>query len=607
MAGLRLMSTILIFFLIIFQSPVCYGRSLRDNDSHGSISIDYNANRVTTTTTDDHPDTFNVLDYGAVGDGDTNSADAFLKAWDDVCGASGQPTLVIPSGKVFMITPVSFTGPCKPPTIHIELQGTIIAPGSVNTYGDDKRRWIQFSDVNGLTVQGGGTLDGQGSIWWDAGRALSFHSCEDLVVKELNLVNSQKNHISINGCNRVDVSQIKITGPEDSPNTDGIDISSTSNLNIHDSVIGSGDDCIAINGGTSKVTISRLTCGPGHGISVGSLGKDGNYDTVEDVLVTNCTIKGTTNGARIKTWKGGKGYVRKVTFEDIVLVNVRNPIIIDQAYGSDRSSEDYLNMLSGSHLEISDVTYKGIVGSSSDERAVSFNCAECENIHMENVEITPVVEGKQVIAYCNNTRGSSMANVSPSVPCLTSVKGPVTPVTDPVTPPTPVMDPVTPPTPVADPVTPPTPVADPVTGPPTPVTDPVTPPTPVTDPVTPPTPVTDPVTPVTDPVTPVTDPMTPPMPVTNPVTPPTPVTDPLTPPTPVTDPLTPPTPVTDPVTPPTPVTDPVTGPPADIVTGPVADTTPYEMIYTGAASPNPFSNFGLRYYAILLVLISWLA
>ncbi|CAN0901931.1 Probable polygalacturonase At3g15720 [Linum grandiflorum] len=317
---------------------------------------------------------------------------AFMKAWDDLCGASGQPTLVIPSGNVFMVTSVSFSGPCKSPKLQIELQGTIIAPGSVKAYKDEKKKkWIQISYVNGLTIQGGGTIDGQGAIWWDYCKALGFHSCDDLVIKGLHHVNSQGNHISINGCNRVDVSDIKITAPEHSPNTDGIDISSTTNLNIHDSFIGSGDDCIAINGGTSKVTISRLTCGPGHGISIGSLGKNGGYEVVEDVLVTNCTIKDTTNGARIKTWKGGRGYVRRVTYEDIVLVNVRNPIIIDQAYGSDRS-------LSGSHLEISDVTYKGIVGSSSDKKAVSFNCAECKDIHMENVEITPAVEGKQASA-----------------------------------------------------------------------------------------------------------------------------------------------------------------------------------------------------------------
>lgn len=37
--------------------------------------------------------------------------------------------------------------------------------------------------------------------------------------------------------------------------------------------------------------------------SVGSLGEDGAYNTVEHVNVVNCTFKGTQNGARIKTWQ----------------------------------------------------------------------------------------------------------------------------------------------------------------------------------------------------------------------------------------------------------------------------------------------------------------
>ena len=37
--------------------------------------------------------------------------------------------------------------------------------------------------------------------------------------------------------------------------------------------------------------------------SVGSLGKGGEYAIVEEVHVKNCTLKGTSNGVRIKTWK----------------------------------------------------------------------------------------------------------------------------------------------------------------------------------------------------------------------------------------------------------------------------------------------------------------
>ncbi|CAN1233820.1 Probable polygalacturonase At3g15720, partial [Linum perenne] len=293
---------------------------------------------------------------------------AFLKAWEDFCGAAGQPTLVIPA-KVFLLTPLAFVGPCRSQKLRIQLQGTLIAPGSINAWGKDMEKWIRFEKINGLTIYGGGKIDGQGKIWWD--------KC-----------------------------QVSFT-------------TSAINLNIHDSFIGTGDDCIAINGFSSKINISRVMCGPGHGISIGSLGKDGAYETVEDVHVRDCTFKDTMNGARIKTWKGGRGYVRNISFERITLINSGNPIIIDQEYVNRMvwspmySSENY--------VEISDVTYRGVLGSSSDQRAVYFNCAGgsgCINIVVENVEIKAAEQGKELVAICNNAHGSASFDHSPKVSCL---------------------------------------------------------------------------------------------------------------------------------------------------------------------------------------------
>lgn len=39
------------------------------------------------------------------------------------------------------------------------------------------------------------------------------------------------------------------------------------------------------------------------GNSIGSLGRGGNFVQVEDISVSNIYFKGTTNGARIKTWQ----------------------------------------------------------------------------------------------------------------------------------------------------------------------------------------------------------------------------------------------------------------------------------------------------------------
>ncbi|MCI17377.1 putative polygalacturonase, partial [Trifolium medium] len=56
------------------------------------------------------------------------------------------------------------------------------------------------------------------------------------------------------------------------------------------------DDCIAISAGSSVIKITGITCGPGHGISIGSLGARGESDIVEDVHVKNCTLTETLTG-----------------------------------------------------------------------------------------------------------------------------------------------------------------------------------------------------------------------------------------------------------------------------------------------------------------------
>ncbi|KAJ0714255.1 putative endo-polygalacturonase [Helianthus annuus] len=116
--------------------------------------------------------TFDVTSYGAIGDGNTYDTEAFVKAWGDLCGdTSADPTLIIPSGKTFLIQCVSFVGPCKSSSVHIQLLGDITAPKTLDGWKgcDTKGYLIYFALVHGLIVDGPGQIDGQGSIWWPGG------------------------------------------------------------------------------------------------------------------------------------------------------------------------------------------------------------------------------------------------------------------------------------------------------------------------------------------------------------------------------------------------------------------------------------------------------
>ena len=48
-----------------------------------------------------------------------------------------------------------------------QVNGDLIAPTDNSLWNQQNRYWLQFKSVNGLTVNGGGRLDGQGASWWN--------------------------------------------------------------------------------------------------------------------------------------------------------------------------------------------------------------------------------------------------------------------------------------------------------------------------------------------------------------------------------------------------------------------------------------------------------
>lgn len=70
-------------------------------------------------------------------------------------------------------------------------------------------------------------------------------------------------------------------------------------------------------------------------------------------------------------------------------------------------------------VEISNVTYKEIYGTSSTEIAINLNCSSavpCYEISMESIELTSTSPGENIVANCANAYGQEF-DVFPS-PCL---------------------------------------------------------------------------------------------------------------------------------------------------------------------------------------------
>lgn len=51
--------------------------------------------------------------------------------------------------------------------INFQLDGTIVAPTENEAWGKGLLQWLEFTKLRGITIQGQGTIDGRGSVWWE--------------------------------------------------------------------------------------------------------------------------------------------------------------------------------------------------------------------------------------------------------------------------------------------------------------------------------------------------------------------------------------------------------------------------------------------------------
>ncbi|PON50582.1 Glycoside hydrolase [Trema orientale] len=362
----------------------------------------------------------NVVSLGAKGDGKTDSTKAFLSAWAKACGSVKPAVIDVPAGR-FLLKNVVFSGQCKNNAITFRIAGTLVAPLDYRVIGN-AGNWIFFQSVNGVTISGG-ILDGQGAALWacknsaktscpSGATTLGFSNSNNIKIVGVTSLNSQMFHIVINGCNNVKLQGVKVTASGNSPNTDGIHVQLSTGVTILNSKIGTGDDCVSIGPGTSNLWIEDVACGPGHGISIGSLGKDLKEAGVQNVTVKTATFTGTQNGLRIKSWgRPSSGFARNVLFQHAVMVNVQNPIVIDQNYCPDHKGCP--GRVSG--VKVSDVTYQDIHGTSATEVAVKFDCSPqnpCSRIRLQDVKLTYKNEPAQ--ASCSHAAGTASGMVQPS-------------------------------------------------------------------------------------------------------------------------------------------------------------------------------------------------
>jgi polygalacturonase len=329
---------------------------------------------------------FNVLDYGAAGDGQKLDT-AALNAAIETCAKAGGGKVYLPPGRY-----LSGTIRLRSHVIlELEAGATILGsenpedyPSMENPWGelDPRRDWtcplLYAVDAENITLTGRGTIDGQGAIWWkrvrlnnpekfppgpqtDADRAeaakltrerpnlIRLLRCKDVVLERVNLRNSPAWTVHPLLCDQVRVDGVTIQNPATmAHNTDGIDPESCRNVQILNCRIDTGDDGITLKSGRDaagrkmgrpceNITIANCVVYHAHGgVTIGSEMSGG----VRNVTVANCVFQGTDNGIRIKSQRGRGGVVEGVSVCNIVMQDVPTPFSISSFYSGSDKPED---------------------------------------------------------------------------------------------------------------------------------------------------------------------------------------------------------------------------------------------------------------------------
>jgi polygalacturonase len=141
----------------------------------------------------------------------------------------------------------------------------------------------------------------------------------NIVIKDLYIQNWPVHCFDITGSTGVTITGLTLDNTAgDAPNSassglpaahnsDGFDISSTTNMVLSNTIVKNQDDCVAVTSGTN-ITVTGMTCSGGHGLSIGSVGGKSD-NTVTDITFSDSTVSNSQNGCRIKTNSGTTGTV----------------------------------------------------------------------------------------------------------------------------------------------------------------------------------------------------------------------------------------------------------------------------------------------------------
>jgi polygalacturonase len=291
------------------------------------------------------PGCYNIIDFGALPDGKTINSTAIQNAIDK-CSEDGGGTVYVSKG-VFLTGTIVLKS-----NVNLFLENGSILRGSpdLEDYKTFKRNGydtchfgIIFAYMaDNVSITGNGTIDGNEEVFFDWNlpkkiewgrlqytrqqdrfrkvtegigdgpvtplprprQMVIFSACRNVLVENVLLAKSPFWTLHFADCDGVTVKGVKIWNSLETPNSDGMDITSCTNVNVSDCDIRGGDDAIAITG---------------YGYHYELPGFINRRHPSGNINITNCNLQSRSSGIRIGS--EDQNTIRNINISNINITN----------------------------------------------------------------------------------------------------------------------------------------------------------------------------------------------------------------------------------------------------------------------------------------------
>ncbi len=280
---------------------------------------------------------YNILDYGAVPDGQTNCAPA-IQAAVDAANTAGGGVVLLPAGRYFSGSVLLKSN------VELRLETGAVLISSLNEAdilpfpadpsegavdGWNGGFFLGARDAENVTLSGQGIIDGQGGlVFEDPGVDSGFHECpkrvaafrprmilfenvRNLTVRDVTLKDAAFWTLHMAGCRHVRIHDIQILNDDRGANNDGIDPDCCQDVVITGCLVHTGEDAIVLKstapmakryGPCENVVISG--CVLHSRDSALKIGTE-THGAIRNVILSDCVVKDCSRGIGIWVRDGG--------------------------------------------------------------------------------------------------------------------------------------------------------------------------------------------------------------------------------------------------------------------------------------------------------------